>query len=193
MEDLSVGGPNTPISLDKFIKSTEHKLRAFTVLVDGTGMGIHKDSNECVYVTPETCYAQANYYREEKFDGKRIPAYLYRYLNYMFNDDAPFYESDQFLLDLYNGGEITEESEDYQRILGLVKWCESNKEAAQVIGMIQIISGSLRIATQEKCGIRLYLEHPEHALHPKRQSRCMSMIVKLNKEYGMTDLNVVEE
>jgi hypothetical protein len=191
-EDLSVGGPYTPVSLDKLIK-TSHVRTKLTVLVDGTGLGIAKDSPECVYVTPEETTQQALYFLKEKFDGKRIPAYLFRYLSYMFIDDAIEYENDQFLADLFNGGDLTEESKDYQYILGLIKYCDSNKEAQHLIGMIQIIAGSLRIATQHKSGVKFYLEHPETGLHPKRQSRLMSMLMKLHKEYGHGDLTEVTE
>jgi hypothetical protein len=191
-QDLSVGGPYTPVSLDKLIK-TGHMKTKLTLLVDGTGLGIAKDSPECIYVTPEECSKQAIYFSKEKFDGKRIPAYLFRYLSYMFIDDAIEYESDQFLADLFNGGDITEESDDYKYILNLIKYCESNKEAQQVIGMVQLIGGSLRIATKHKSGIKFYLEHPETGLHPKRQSRLMSMLMKLHKEYGHGDLTGVTE
>ena len=192
-EDLSVGGPYTPVSLDKLIKNGHAKTK-LTLLVDGTGLGIAKDSPECVYITPEETSKQALYYLKEKFNGKGIPAYLFRYLSFMFIDDAIEYDSDQFLADLFEGGDLTEESKDYQYILGLIKYCESNKEAQHVIGMIQILGGSLRIATQHKSGIKFYLEHPETGLHPKRQSRLMTMIMKLHKEYGHGDLtNVTDE
>lgn len=186
-EDLSVGGPYTPVSLDKLIKNGHLKTK-LTVLVDGTGLGIAKDSPECVYITPEETSQQALYFLKEKFDGRRIPAYLYRYLSYMFVDNSLEYESDQVLADLFEGGDITEESNDYKYILSLIKYCESNKEAQHVIGMIQIIAGSLRIATQHKSGIKFYFEHPETGLHPKRQSRLITMIIRLHKEYGHGDL-----
>ncbi len=183
-EDLSIAGPNSPISLHKFIKNHGEELKKLTVLVDGTGLGIHKDA-DCVYVTPEECSKQAIYYLKEKFDGEHIPAYLYRYLSYMFCDKAPVYTTDADLVKAFSEGKLSASHPDYEHILGLIRWCESNKESQQVIGMIQIIAGALRMATKAKSGIRLYLEHPETSLHPKRQSRAMSMITMLDKEYGM--------
>lgn len=183
-DDLSVAGPGSPVSLHKFIKTQGGTLQKLTVLVDGTGLGIHKDEENCVYITPEECRKQSVYFLKEKFDGERIPAYLYRYISMMFLENAPKYETDQDLVEAFNSGKIDEDHPDYKYILNLVRWCESNDEAAQVIGMIQLIAGSLRIATKNKAGIRLYIERPETALHPKRCSRSVSMIIALDKEYG---------
>jgi len=110
---------------------------------------------------------------------------LYRYLSYMFIDDAKWYESDQELVEDFNKGLITENSDNYKTVLSLIKWCEQNKESAQVIGLIQLIGGSLNIARKEGCGIKLYIEHPETSLHPKRQAKFVSMLTKIQEEYGL--------
>jgi len=183
-EDLSIDGPGSPISLKKFLENNG-SAKPFTLLVDGTGFGIAKDDEECIYITPEGCSQQAFYYKEKKFDNRTIPAYLYRYLSYMFIDDAKWYESDQELVEDFNKGLITENSDNYKTVLSLIKWCEQNKESAQVIGLIQLIGGSLNIARKEGCGIKLYIEHPETSLHPKRQAKFVSMLTKIQEEYGL--------
>lgn len=183
-DDLSVDGPGSPVSLSKFL-AQEQSPRPLVVLVDGTGLGIAKDSEECLYITPEECAMQTAHFVKERFNGRQIPAYLYRYLTYMFIDDSKWYASDKELMEDFNKGIITEESENYKYVLGLIKWSGANKEASQVIGLIQLIGGSLSMARKEKSGIKLYLEHPETSLHPKRCSRFMSMLDKIRKEYGL--------
>jgi hypothetical protein len=186
-QDVTIGGPGTPVSLNKVVLQLE--MRKINLLVDGTGMGILKDAPNTVYITPEECQTQAKHYVDNIFNGRNIPAYLYRYMSYMFIDNAPEYKTDADLVEAFNSGKLSEEHEDYKHILNLIRWSNVNKEASQVIGMIQLIAGSLRIAAKNKAGIRLYLEHPEASLHPKRQSRAMSMILKLDEEYGYKDPN----
>lgn len=182
--DINVSGPHSSISLKKFLDNEGDKTKEFTLLVDGTGQGIAKDAPEMVYITPEECSKQAIWYSQNKFNGKGIPAYLYRYLAYMFIDKHELYPNDQALAKDFESGKIKEDSSDYQMILGLIKYCDTNKEAAQVIGMIQLISGSLRLSVGHMAGIRFFIEHPETSLHPSRQAKIMNMITALKAEYG---------
>jgi hypothetical protein len=184
--DLSVAGPGTPISLKKFreLKRKEgEQEKPLTIMVDGTGNGIWKDDPELFYITPQECSDQAISFLKNHFDGKRVPAYLYRYLSYMFLDEE-FIKNDKLLLDKFLDGTITQQSDSYIYIKNLITYCEANPEARQVIGLIQLISGCLRLAKINNTQLSIYLEHPECSLHPKRCSRAMSLIHHLFEEYG---------
>ena len=184
-EDLSVAGPYSPVSLKKFLYHHPTS-RPLTVLIDGTGLGIVKDEEGMLYITPEDCSQQALHYCKTIFDGKRVPAYLYRYLHYMFINNAyhPKYNSDQDVANAFINKELTEESEEYIQIRNMITYAEHNTELLQVIGLIQLIGGSLNMARKSNSGLRLYLDRPETALHPKRQSSFMSMFEMLRKDYG---------
>jgi hypothetical protein len=187
-QDLSIAGPGSPVSLKKVIEQViGPEQKPFTVLVDRTGAGIAHDSDECIYVTPEQCSIQALYYKNNIFDGRRIPAYLYRALHYFYNDGryTPKYKTDQDVIDAFIKEEITEESPEYIQILNLIKYCDSNSEAQQIIGLIQLIQGPLSIAKKQNVGFKLYLDRPETALHPKRQSAFMSWFTRTCEEYGV--------
>jgi len=182
--DLSVNGPGSPVSFKKFLLQTQDKLRELTVLIDGTGSGIAHDDEGTFYIRPEDCSEQAIYYSKNGFDGIRISAYLYRYLGYMMIDGMKEYKSDQELAEDFENGTITKESDDYKYLCNLITYCSQNPETQQVIGLIQLIGGSLNIARKAKSGLRLYIDRPETALHPKRQSKFMSLFMKLKAEYG---------
>lgn len=181
-QDLTIAGPGSPISLQKF-RETLTEEKSFMVLIDGAGSGIAHDSADVLYITPEECSKQAIYYSKEVFNGVNIPAYLYRYMSYMFLDKE-LIESDQLLVKEFIEGRLTADSQDYKHILNLIKYTESNPESQQIIGLIQIISGALNMARKQNAGITIYLDRPETALHPKKQSRFMSMLMKLREEYG---------
>lgn len=181
-EDLSIAGPGSPISLKKFL-ITAPIPKPLSVLVDGTGSGIAHDDENTIYITPQECSQQAIYYVENKFNGKSVPAYLYRYLAYMFLDQELISSDIECGLQ-FKEGKITEESPDYIQIRNLITYVKSNPEAQQVIGLIQLISGILNISRKENKGVRLYIQNPETSLHPKRCSRFISMLVKIRKEYG---------
>lgn len=190
--DLSVNGPGSPVSLKKFLLSHETN-KELTVLIDGTGSGIAHDDEGCLYITPEECKTQALHYSKNVFNGRQIPAYLYRYLGYMMIDGMKEYNSDQELAEAFQNGDITEESDDYKYLLNLITYCEHNSEAQQVIGLIQLIAGSLNIARKADSGLRLYIDRPETALHPKRQAKAMSLFMKLKSEYGWEDKPIEDE
>jgi predicted ATP-dependent endonuclease of OLD family len=57
----------------------------------------------------------------------------------------------------------------------------------QLIGMIQLVGGSLNIARKEQKGVRLYIEEPESRMHPKRQAKMVSLLEMLKKDYGFTE------
>lgn len=186
-QDINVDGPNSPISLKKVLADPEinNTIKTLTVFVDGTGMGIAKDDPNILNITAEECAYQATYFANKFFTPtQQILTYLYKYLTYIFIDGSKEYSSDFDLETDMKNGTITKDSEDYKTVVGLIKYCGTNKEAGQVIGLIQLIAGSLKAAKKAGVGVRLYLEHPETHLHPKRQSRFMSMLYKLDAEYG---------
>ena len=184
-EDLSVNGPGSPVSLQRVL--FEHPISPITFLIDGTGSGIAHDAKDVLYITPEECTKQALYFTQELFDGARIPGYLYRYLSFlMLEEDGNTmeYPDDQVLQKAFESGKITKESEDYKFICNFITYCKDNPEAQQLIGLIQLISGSLNVAKKQNAGIKLYLDRPETALHPKRQARFMSALMEMRREYG---------
>jgi len=185
-EDLSIAGSGSPISLKKFLLK-HPDAKPLTVLVDGTGLGIAKDDSGTIYITREDCAQQALYYCKEVFDGVRVPAYLFRYLNYMMFDDERW-NDDKQVAQAFIDGTVNDQSEEYLRVKNFLTYAEHNPEGLQVIGLIQLIGGSLNMARKRNSGIRIYLEHPETALHPKRQSRFISLFYKLQKDYGYEEV-----
>jgi len=178
-DDLKVNpdSPTSPISLDKFLKLTATERKELTVLIDGTGFGIKKDSLEPLYITPDECRTQALYYLNNKFKDGKAPLYLIRYLDFMFFD-APFISED----------EVNTNPNSYietgKKIVDFLENAKDNDEALQVIGLVQLIAGSLNMARKAGAGILLYIDKPETHLHPKRQSRFMTMFQHIRKEYG---------
>jgi hypothetical protein len=186
-DDITINGPGSPISIKK-LSDLGNFTRKFTILVDGSHQGFIKDDPSMFVVSPEMCAEQAIYYSKIMFNGRDIPSYLYRYMHYMFIDDTRknkelLYPTDKDLITAYELGEIDESSKDYQTILNLIKYCEHNAEAKQIIGFIQIVAGVLNSARKQKKGIRIFLERPETALHPKRQSAMMNLMMMLEKEF----------
>lgn len=184
-KDLSVDWVGSPISLDKFLKTEYAKFESeqkLTVLIDGSGSGIFNDTKSHITISPEECHKQAKYYSEKVFNGKAIPLYLYRHLCYMMLDKE--YQTNEEIYEDFRTGRVTKDSEHYKQLVNLIKYCSANPEAMQVIGLIQLISGCLNIAREHKSKVGLYIQHPEAHLHPKRQSKFMTMFNELLKEYG---------
>ena len=185
-QELLIAGPGSPISLKKFLLQHQNS-SPITFLIDGSGCGIAKDDKGCFYITPEDCTQQALYYAKNVFDGRRIPAYLFRYIGYMmFNDET--YSTDQDVANAFLNGKLTEESEEYLRIKNFLTYIEHNTERLQVLGLIQLIGGTLNMARKLKKGINVYIDRPETALYPERQSRFVNMFMKLRDEYGYKEL-----
>ena len=159
------------------------------MLLDQTGLGIAKDA-DALYITPAACTEQALFYAKDIFDGKYLPAYLFRYIRYMmFDDDLKKYPTNSAVLDDMQAGVLTETSPEYVEVVNFLKYVEHNPEGLQLLGLIQLIGGSLNLIRKEQAPMRLYIEYPETSLHPKRSARFMSMFHMLSKEYGFTDLD----
>ena len=185
-KDMSVDGPGSPISIKKFLASDRYSPSEHPcVLIDNSSSGFVHDDPNTMYMTTEDIQHQANWYRKNSFNGKQVPAYLYRYLHYMYLDGDMKYKTNQDLADAFNKKEITEESPEYKQIVNLIKYCDSNTEAAQLIGFITLFAGTLNQAKKENKPIRLFLKNPDNNLHPQRSARWMSMFYKLKKEYGV--------
>jgi hypothetical protein len=74
-------------------------------------------------------------------------------------------------------------------IHGIIDNVKSNREAQQVIGLIQLLCGGLRMAKKWNKGIRFYIVEPETHLHPKRQAAIMSVIHSIYEEETGEKLN----
>jgi hypothetical protein len=190
-EDLSIAGPGSPVSLKKFILQDQGNEQGLRVLIDNDHIGIAQDDPSTVYLTVQARKEQWSYFMTQ-FDGERIPAYLYRYLHAMFgtaNSASMKYSSDLELKRVFETGELTRESEEYIQILNLIKFSEYNPQTQQLIGMIQLVAGTLNLAKKSRKPIRLFIEHPETHLHPKTTARFMWMFDQLRKEYEFRSQN----
>jgi hypothetical protein len=67
-------------------------------------------------------------------------------------------------------------------IQGIIDNAKYNKEAQQLIGLIQLVLGGLRRAVKMKLGVRFYIIEPETHLHPKRERVVMHMLHKIYKD-----------
>lgn len=185
--NVNVDGAYSPVSLKKYLELDSEKEStgySFRVLIDNTGYGIALDDPNTMYMTPEDRIEQAKYFRERIFDGKSLPVYLFRYLRYMFLEkDDNKYPSDESVVKAYRSGKLTLDSPDYKMVVNLVKFSDNNVEAAHIIGLIQLVAGSFNLSSKEKRSFRLFIQHPETGLHPKRVARFMSMYHMIVREY----------
>lgn len=145
-----------PISLKKVSRYTEPT--ELKVLVDGAGSGFVNDDPTLVNVTVVEREFQAMYFIGL---GLPLPAYLKKYIEYMFNDDGKPCNAE-----------------------AMYKYAASNAELKQIIGMCQLVGGALNMARKADKGVRLFIELPEAHQHPKRQSRMMSLLMMLKEDYG---------
>jgi predicted ATP-dependent endonuclease of OLD family len=187
--DLSVDGPDSPISFKKFVETvlSLEGSTDFKVLVDNTGNGIASDHEGFMYLTPEEAKAQAVYFKNTLFTdseikGKKLPEYLFRYMSMIYQSECRF-KNKQELANHINSNPDFYESSQYYRILSLVKNCEYNKEAAQIIGLIMLLAGTFHQCNKDKVSLRILIEEPETHLHPQRVYGLMRMLNEIKKEY----------
>lgn len=145
-----------PISLRKVSRHTEPT--EIKVLVDGTGSGFVNDDSTLANITIKEREFQADYFISL---GLPLPAYLKKYIEYMFEDD---------------GKPCNAES--------MYKYASTNAELKQIIGMVQLVGGGLNIARKQNKSIRMFIEQPEAHQHPKRQAKMMTLLMKLKEDYG---------
>lgn len=184
--DLTIAGPGSPISLQKIL-DTQNISKPFSLFIDGTGQGIAHDAKEFLYITPEECSKQSIWYSKNMFDGKHISQHLWRWISFMMLDKE--YQKPEDFIKEVTSGKITETNEDYVFIKNFIAYCEHNPEAQQVIGLIQLLAGTLTDAKKNNKSIKIYIDRPETSMHPKRQQRFMSMFYKMEKEYGFDILD----
>lgn len=180
--DLQVDGPYSPMSLEKVRKQIIDN-KEFSLLLDQSGMGFALDDPSLLYMTAEERLRQAHWWLDNKFDGRRIPAWLYRYLHYMYNDGDFKYKDHLDVAACMQEGKITEDCEEYKQILGLIKYCKTNTEAAHLIGFIILFVGTLHQAVKEGVHIGLFIETPETALHPQRQAKWMCLFYDIKQKW----------
>ena len=177
--------PYSPISLKDFLDKAGPDLKRLTLLVDGTGNGIYNDAG-IVNIAPADCKMQAEYYKTIH-NVNQFPMYLLRYLYYLFLEEDYKIKSNEEVAKIY-----TEDETVKQRLNSLVLNCDKNPEAAQCIGLVQLIAGTLSMARRQKAGVRVYIEHPETHLHPKRQSKFTSVLTDIYDEYTKPIITNVE-
>jgi hypothetical protein len=186
--DLSVEGPGSPISLRKWYEN-EHKdiLKDTMVLIDSDGLGFEPDGLPCMEITPLTCRECTEYYVDNHFNGKQIPLYLLKPLYYMFFGSFDIYKETVTLSDIQKYfSEDEKGKQEYTEMLNKIKYSKRNPEAAQIIGFVIALCSGFNLAKKAGVPARFYIEHPESHMHPRRESRFMSMLDRIRKEYDQT-------
>lgn len=192
------GSPYAPISLAKFIKNEaftdrEESKRNLTVIIDGSGNGLEADDPETVNVMIQDRIEQTKYFVEEIYPIlQRVPAYLYRYIHWMMFDEEerkPYgslkYPRDNDFIQALASGVLKETDPEYQQIHSFIKWAKNNTEATHLIGLLQLVGGSIRSASKQNSNVRIFIELPETGFHPKRERKLMMLLEKLKEEYGL--------
>lgn len=202
---LTVDGTEyAPLSLKKIIEDLESKgnfdnpkdkpEKSLTVLLNQTGNGLETDAPEVVNVMIADRIEQTKYFVDEIFPTlPRIPAYLYRYIQWIMLDNCQSngkynemkYPTDNDYIQAYNSQVLTKADEEYQRIESFIKYAKSNTEATHLIGLLQLVGGTLRAYAKKNSGCRMYIELPETGFHPKRERCLVTLLYKLREDYGI--------
>ncbi len=156
--DLSVRGTNGQVvSLSKLLNQgiLDNKGPGNVTVLVGEVPIKNNARDQVVEISPADRKTQALYF-VKKFP-KVYPPYLMKYLKQMYKEDDTF-------------------------VQGIIDNAKHNKEAQQLIGLIQLVCGGLRMAVKQKKGIRFYLIEPETHLHPKRQAAAMYVLDKMYKD-----------
>ena len=155
--DLSVRGLPGTVSLKKLLKDPGFKRAPgpFTVLVGE--LAIRNNAKDAVQeISPQDRAKQALYFI--KTFPKLHPPYLTKWLQEAYD------------------------TKNIDFIHGIIDNAKSNREAQQLIGLIQLVLGALRLSKRHNAGCRLYLIEPETHLHPKRQARIMYVLNNIYDE-----------
>lgn len=132
------------------------------VLVDNTTSGFAHDDPHMANITISEREYQADYFLDLKVP---LPAYLRPYLEYMYEDDKPDIDA-------------------------MYKYAKTNAELKQIIGLVQLLGGSLNMAKKARKNIKIFIEEPEARLHPKRERKMMALIEKIRKQYGFEEKEI---
>lgn len=167
MDDLSVSGPYSPASLKKFNMLEVNENEGVFKLLIPDESGIAMDDPDFAYITIQERAEQAKYFRETFFPDK-LPDYLLQYLNFF-----------------YNGTNTMPTEEQLPQILGLIQYCDTNKEAQQLVGLITLFHDSLLLAKHYKSSVKLFIEEPETLLHPKRVRFVMYVLTVIAEKFDI--------
>lgn len=188
------GTPYSPISLAKLIqdKSFGGASSGIRVIIPGTyeQIGVSADDPNTVNVMIKDRIKQAEYFIDEVYPKlPRVPAYLYRYIHYMMlSEDSNFkYPRDNDYIMALSGGVLKDTDEEYVRIHNFIKWGKTNTECLHLLGLVQLVGGTLKQATKSGHGLRFFIELPETGFHPKRERKVMSLLNKLKEDYGIKE------
>lgn len=201
-EDKSLtvdGSVYAPISMHKVVNKLEKEghfdnpegktEKSLTVFINNSGNGFEADHPGIVNVMIADRIAQTTYFVDEIFNTlPRIPAYLYRYISWIMFEDCkkPMkYKTDNDYIQAFNSQVLTKEDPEYKNIESFIKWAKSNSEATHLIGLLQLVGGTLRAAAKKGIGIRMYIELPETGFHPKRERLLVSLLYQLKEDYGI--------
>ena len=160
IHDLSVRGIPEVISLKKLLKDPDFQTPGpFTVLVGEPSIR-NNAKDQVAEISPKDRSQQALYFI--KRFPKLYPPYLMKWMKIAYGEDKP----DEFIHSLIDGA-------------------KHNREAQQVIGLIQLFTGALSLAKKMGKMPVLYIIEPETHLHPKRQAAIMDILFQIHKEeYG---------
>lgn len=193
------GTPYSPISLSKLIENDvfkdsedDKKKGSLKVLIPGTHeqLGFSADDPNTVNIMIKDRVEQAEFFIETVYPTlSRVPAYLYRYIHYMmFSEDSEFkYPRDNDYIMALSGGVLNQTDEEYVQIHNFIKWGKTNSECVHILGLVQLVGGTLKQAAKKGHGVRLFIEFPETGFHPKRERKVMSLLNKLKEDYGIKE------
>jgi hypothetical protein len=204
-QELTVdGSPYAPISMQKVVDKLEKeghfdnpegkKEKSLTVFVNNSGNGFEADHPGIINVMIQDRIMQTTYFVDEVLPNlPRLPAYLYRYVQWVMVDDCKYngkydqmrYSSDNDYIMALSSGILKQTDKEYQEVYSMVKWAKSNTELTHLVGLLQLVGGTLRGAAKKGTGIRMYIELPETGFHPKRERLLVTLLYKLKEEYGI--------
>lgn len=194
------GSPYAPISLRKTIEKLEKDGHFdnrpekegephISVLLNNSGNGFEIDGAETINVTISERITQTQYFVDEVLAKlPRIPAYLYRYIHWVMFEDCnkPMkYPSDNSYVQALASQLLKQTDEEYQKVYNFIKWGKSNSEALHLVALIQLIGGTMLARSKKNLGCRFFIELPETGFHPKRERLIMTLLYKLQEEYGI--------
>jgi hypothetical protein len=204
-ESLTVdGSPYAPISIRKAIEhlqrqghfdiTTGDDRHNFTVFINNSGNGYDIDDADTINVTIQARVDQSNWFVDEVLPKlPRIPAYLYRYVQWVMFDDCSYngkypemkYKRDNDYIQALASGILKQTDEEYQQVYNFIRWAKSNSEATHLVGLIQLVGGTMLARSKKNLGCMFYIEFPETGFHPKRERLIVTLLNKLKEEYGL--------
>jgi len=186
-QDLSVNGPGSPVSLTKLMKTIPPDREGPTVLIDN-GIGIVKDEPSVTVITPDDCKMQALHFLNTVFKPlQKLPYYAIRHLtalyelpggeyDYSHTGKAKYPDNESVKMAVMSGA-IKDTDADYKFLFNKFTYGEHDPEFLQLLGLIQLVSGSV------KRGGKIFIDYPETFLHPKRERIVMTMMEEIKRDY----------